>query len=737
MAKKFIPPVDTLNNVTAKKSRRIFSDRSDQSVLAQAKKLIRDSYTPDAFEQVGTMKAVVLAVIGTFSDSSLREWKYSSTLYLSTVDKSTPFVEVRIRVPELHAHLPEPKDAEDIIAIDKHPIALLFESTGSPPVPGDIVEVDFTDKNNFKDGVITGVITANSSNKSITPPCESANVYNSATPVLNVKQPTGDTQSTASPSLVSNPAAEASDDGIISGQELTTITLQTNYFVTISEFNTMPEFRSDSKTRKILSSKNVSNVSIQIMNGIEKLTDITRLKKVFASLKEANIGAYLWITSDDAFSDSAMEYLERISKQVDTLGFFFEGSGEWTEENSQRTCDRLFTISTSLSIKQGYLVTEYPEESTLRTFSYSDSADYVYILNNWIDANEENTVSHSFPNPFYLYYLDGYNFLKTDADPCGTGERTAEILEREIEADIPSGFLNYDKLSNEKINVITDKLGNLQNLLSISDNSVKPSKAKLEDPAAENVQQKEEPSFNSTSAGTQGVSTTSAPANPTSQGSQCSPNNTGATSYGTAQGGAPPSPSFRFQDIQNFENKLWTSNPGRILNTAHVEFLDKLAAEVYKIIPLNDPIFASTAAKKLRVTDAVRTPGKQVELIWDKKKKKTDAQILSLYNGAWWVKKVLQCYPNDFATALATVEARVAKGSKRGGHLYGNGVDIGTLYNLHAEGAKKNAWDTISEADMKKTRFVKAVVQACRTLGASPVVEDYQEHIHITFPVPK
>jgi len=65
----------------------------------------------------------------------------------------------------------------------------------------------------------------------------------------------------------------------------------------------------------------------------------------------------------------------------------------------------------------------------------------------------------------------------------------------------------------------------------------------------------------------------------------------------------------------------------------------------------------------------------------------------------------------------------------------GNGVDVGTIYNLHAEGARSlNPFQKVTEAKMKSTRFVKVVTQACMELGAGFVVEDYQEHIHITFP---
>ena len=77
---KFIPPVNRLNNLTPRRSRAAFSDRQNQSVLRQSKRLIRDSYSPDAFEQVGTLKAVVLEIVSKFENTADTSWKYSKTI---------------------------------------------------------------------------------------------------------------------------------------------------------------------------------------------------------------------------------------------------------------------------------------------------------------------------------------------------------------------------------------------------------------------------------------------------------------------------------------------------------------------------------------------------------------------------------------------------------------------------------------------------------------------------------
>lgn len=759
---KFIPPVNQLNNITPKKSRRVFSDRQNQSVLRQSKRLIRDSYSPDAFEQIGTMKAVVLEIVSKFENTADTSWKYSKTIAMAVEDKAVPFAEIRIRIPELHAHLPEPSDPNDQAAINKHPIALLFQSTdGSIPEVGDIVDVDFADKNNFRDGFITSVVTKGTQNS--TPAtevaCSISDTFNSAVPSLNSAQATGDVQTSSSTKYLGDPSAESSDIGTDFEKTVIENTLQSNYFASISDFNTMTEFRNYSQTFQIIKEKNVYNITIQVADKGSLLADIERLKKVSDILMNNNVGVYLWISTDFENSESDVSHMLDILKIIKNKGCFYEVTGDWDEEQSRAFNTRIFSATKEMGLSFGALMTD-----TEPTFSYTEDLDIAYILRNHLDNYEDTRFrlpsSGGESYGYGLYHLDGYNFLPTSDDPCLDGRRGSGILRREMNVSDGStkenyGFLDYSVLSQEFVEVINERFidrgVDLQNLLSTTEKTEKIPKANLE-VSSQSVQQKEEPTFNSDSQGSQDVKAISPPTNGFTPGLQCSPSAVGASSYAIANG-TPPAPSFRFDSIVGRQNLLWTTNPGRILTQAHVDFLNKLAQKVYQKIPLTDPIFTGTDAKKLRITDAVRTPEKQVELMWDKRKKKTASEVKSLYSNAWWAKQVVDLYPyasgnnltNDaqfkssfshpnYAQAVAVVKSRVAQGSTKGGHLYGNGVDVGTKFHLHIEGLKSYADQRVTEATMLRSRFVKVVTQACSELGAGFVVEDYQEHIHITFP---
>ena len=757
---KFIPPVNQLNNLTPRRSRAAFSARQNQSVLRQSKRLIRDSYSPDAFEQVGTLKAVVLEVVSKFENTPITSWKYSKTIAMAVEDKAVPFAEIRFRVPELHAHLPEPVDPNDQAAINKHPIALLFQTTdGSIPEVGDIVDVDFADKNNFRDAFITSVVTKGSQNS--TPAtevaCSISDTFNSATPSLNSTQPSGDAQTSSSSKISGDPSSESTEDGVDFDYSVMDNQLVSNYFASIEDFNTMTEFRNYSQTLQIMKSKNVYNVTIQVAKDRDLLTDFQRLKKVSEILSKNNVGLYLWISTSHINSNDAVEHMLNIIKRIETRGVFFEPTGNWTEEQSEYFNVSVFSVVKDLGLTFGALMTD-PNS----TFNFTEDLDIAYILRNNVDNYETEffeppLINSAEPFGYGLYHLNGYNFLPTTDDPCEDGTRSPERLNNEMNTSLSKekfGFLDYSLLTQDFVQVIQDKIAdpNLQNLLSTTVETKQIPKANLE-VSSETIQQKEPPTFNSESSGSQDVKEAPAPANAFTPGLQCSPSAMGAVSYATATGN-PPSPSFRFDSIVGRENLLWTTNSGRILTQAHVDFLNKLAQKVYQKIPLTDPIFTGTDAKKLRITDAVRTPEKQVELMWDKRKKKTAAQVKKLYSNAWWAKKVVDLYPYasgntletdkdrfkssfshpNYAQAVAVVKSRVAQGSEKGGHLYGNGVDIGTIFHIHIEGLKSSAGQRVSVETMMKSRFVQVVTQACRELGAGFVVEDYQEHIHITFP---
>ena len=108
------------------------------------KRNIRDSYKADAFEQVGQMNAIVLEVID--EDPTKMLWKSPLMSYAFHEKNAMPdYIEIRYRVPEIHAHLPEPENPEDFLAINRHPKAIMKKDKGIPEV-GDIVTLDVTKK---------------------------------------------------------------------------------------------------------------------------------------------------------------------------------------------------------------------------------------------------------------------------------------------------------------------------------------------------------------------------------------------------------------------------------------------------------------------------------------------------------------------------------------------------------------------------------------------------------------
>ena len=78
--------------------------------------------------------------------------------------------------------------------------------------------------------------------------------------------------------------------------------------------------------------------------------------------------------------------------------------------------------------------------------------------------------------------------------------------------------------------------------------------------------------------------------------------------------------------------------------------------------------------------------------------------------------------------AVAAVEKRVNSGGGSA-HLKGKGVDVHTWSHINAEGMNS---DGATVAQMNNSKFVQAVVEAAKEVGASPVVEAYQQHVHIT-----
>jgi hypothetical protein len=198
-------------------------------------------------------------------------------------------------------------------------------------------------------------------------------------------------------------------------------------------------------------------------------------------------------------------------------------------------------------------------------------------------------------------------------------------------------------------------------------------------------------------------------------------------------------PTRRFSDIPNYQELGWTTDADKGVNNVILDFMNRFTSAYYRRIPMNDPINTGSAYKKIRVTSTLRTASKQVYLMWDKMDKGGENAVWSLYgSSAQWVKDVVAEWKRHKtgdaganARAVASVQANIDRGKQSGkrGHNYGSGVDIHTWSHLKAEG---QPYEGVSEAQMKNTRFIRAVVEAAKEAGGKPVVESYQQHVHIT-----
>jgi len=543
MASKFIPPVDVLNNISPKKSRRSYSDQSRPSIFHEIKKGIKESYATDAFEQVGTLTAVVLEVIDA-GDPSKQAWKHPNMNYSLLVKKKVPdFVEIRYRVPELHAHLPEPKDATDYAAINTHPIAIMKKDK-SIPTPGDYVKIDFEDKANFKGAYVVETFD-NQEGPSVAGNCSPKEVANSFSPVLNVSAPEGDTSQTDKKDLSAknNPSSRSLTEGIAqSPLEINESYYKNSYIISIDEFYRLQDFLNVKETVNVLSSKNVFSVIFTIAESGNVLRDLVRLRRVVKELYESSIKVSLMIKTTELEFNSSNEVLRKVLNEnrgkISDLHFY--PIGKYDTAELKKDYDSL-----NSRINTHFIITEFLEVDDYG--SIEDSS--VFLADNTFDYNSEKKGDSSirqeyageFKESYPLYYLGGINFIKTPDDPCTDGERTKQILDNNVKKGSKKYiFENYEFLRFEKEKVIEEKTvfspsqNEKQNFL----NSRKQIQTTNQAPGivpetSDSIPGKTEPSFNSKEGSkSQGANTATASNYSTAPGTVCTPVSNGATSLG-------------------------------------------------------------------------------------------------------------------------------------------------------------------------------------------------------------
>lgn len=762
MGTRFIPPPNQINKIAPKKSKRSYSDQSRQSMFHEFKKNVREAFTADAFAQVGSLNAIVLEVIE--SPIEKMNWRNPLMKYLASEQEKMPdYYEVRFRIPELHAHLPEPENDQDWAAINRHPKALMTKDKPKPNV-GDIVVIDFQDKNNFTGAIVTATINTS------TPPsggsnCSTGNVFSKGTPTLNVAEPIGETVETTSGSLdVQNDISKESiEDGIIYPSNITANVKKAIYVVPIEDLIESDVFNNPENLNDILYSKEVFSICFTVVDGKRYAYSKARMKKITDILKDKGYDfGFLVKQESEDFNTSYSILANNMIKQHSPNYVVFEMTTETQFDVIEKINKAIQNILESFKIPSYILMTDSTEKhfepneffglsmSELVQSGFDDSKllTKVFYTDNKFDYNLKKQGKRTkyedaqSSNKRKSYYLDGINFLKTQQDKCFYGERTAKVLDNEINMSNNSivMFLNYNKLEFEILDVVKSKMNldpeEKQKFLNSTQQIKKREKAKVENTSG-NVEDiapvENTPSLNSVTD--QDPTVASPIENKSSPGIQCSPvsNGFGANtdfdfaSFPSSYGAAGD--SMRFDQIENYQNLGWTTAAGNMVNAVIIDYMNKLTAAVYAKLPLNHIAFTGSDPKKIRLTSTARTPAKQVELMWDKIKVKGDNAIWSLYGRHDWVVKIVNAYyANDVAGAIAVVQGRIDRGEVTG-HLAGKGVDIHTYSHIRAEGLPHS---NISIAQMNKSAFIQAVVQSAKECNSKPVVEDYQQHIHIT-----
>ena len=756
---KFVPPIDQINKISPKKSRKSFSDLSQGSIFKEVKKVIKESYSPDAFAQVGQMNAVVLEVIEEPAANML--WKSPLMSYLFEEKGTLPdYIEVRFRIPEMHAHLPEPKDQSDWAAINRHPKAMMKKEKGTPS-PGDIVVIDFQDKNNFQGAVVVETLDTNLPVPNGGGQCSIPEVMNSANPFLGLSTPTGDqvTTDSSEQSIKNNPAREAFEEGIEYPQPHISYDLfQLRYLVSINEFNSMEEFRNTSRTVEILGSKNVFSVCFTTSENDQDIRDISRLTKVCSTLKNSGfkIGFRIIVENGFNFNQAYIKLYELIKTiPIDYLVYELRNQGDDVDSIEERK-ELILSIGDRFKIEVNYLITE----KTISPNQYQFDSTKVAINDNHYDyakiieaADTEFSKSVLQDGQKYrMYYMGGINFIKWAGAPCLFGERTGNILKDEL--IVPplgvSGIIyleNYGFLREDIMGVVIKYSENFysesekQSFLSSDKQIQTPKEQDVENisvptPTLSGLQTtiEQPPEINSDVASSQDPQLMPAPQSNLSPGLQCSPAGMGGQPFGEGSGTPAPPPSIRFDQLPGSENLGWTVDASKIVNNIIVDFMNRMSSAIYRRVPTNSPAIAGSAFKKVRVTSTMRDAATQVRLMWDKIDVLGENGVWDLYGDSrQWVKEVVYAYRENRNSqrAIGAVQANIDRGIKGGsrGHNYGSGVDIHTWSHIKAEGLPHSG---ISESQMMQSAYVRAVVEAAKECGGKPIVEAYQQHIHIT-----
>ena len=143
-------PIGVLNPISLNTNTIIFDSRQDSSVN-HLRKVIREVSNPNSFDtSMGFIGVVLYAPPGIIAPSPGTN---ASLIESVTKYGGINLGQIIVRIPELHAFLPEPENEEDFKRIIQHPIFTAINDSVLPPKVGDLVIVDFKNRVNRTDGL--------------------------------------------------------------------------------------------------------------------------------------------------------------------------------------------------------------------------------------------------------------------------------------------------------------------------------------------------------------------------------------------------------------------------------------------------------------------------------------------------------------------------------------------------------------------------------------------------------
>ena len=149
-----------------------YFDTSTTTSLEAIKNATIDFYSESVLEKAGRFMGIVLRVDGTTRQGflNLNSWAAVTTQMVnkSTKNEAPDLLQIRVRIPEFHAHLPVPESLPDGSVLDPahnvinmYPVFLAESEalSATPPEPGSLVWVDFQNRSTQSGPVYYGLVS--------------------------------------------------------------------------------------------------------------------------------------------------------------------------------------------------------------------------------------------------------------------------------------------------------------------------------------------------------------------------------------------------------------------------------------------------------------------------------------------------------------------------------------------------------------------------------------------------